>query len=154
MAQTNAGLPDDEELVSQYFDLDEASCESEDFGRLDGNIPGFNPIVKQKNNSNRRRLEEDIPWENFSGGIGCYVFPWSSNVMMGCEAPSTREMSESLGRKRKPTLEDSYAVKRRKSQENQSPSAAGGIVWNNLFREVFQKIASQPPSGEDHIFTW
>lgn len=142
--------PSDEELISQYFDMDGASGESENFGRLDEEIPGFKPIQKREDNESTLELEQCTHKENFSGGCCGYVFPWSSQTMMGDMTPQalreyTLEIYTTLGRKRKPTLEDSEAVKRRKMEENPFPSAAGGIIWNDLYREVFR------PKGNDAL---
>ncbi|KAI1767918.1 hypothetical protein GGR53DRAFT_480164 [Hypoxylon sp. FL1150] len=131
----------DEELICSYFDLDEACGECEDSDVLVEEIRGFEPIQKRKDKGNRLGLEKDTHEENFSGGCCGYVFPWSSQTMMGTLPPRalkayTMDIHQTLGRKRKPTVEETETVKKIK-KENPFPSAAADITWNKLYREIW-----------------
>ncbi|KAI2607949.1 hypothetical protein GGR54DRAFT_619514 [Hypoxylon sp. NC1633] len=110
MAENSAVQSEDYEVISLYFDLDQASVESSQDseaqngsqigGEIDRNIPGFRPIIGRQDNRCRRA----IPRINFSGGICCYSWPWSPQVMMGSEALPVGEARECLEINRKVQL--------------------------------------------------
>ncbi|KAI1390511.1 uncharacterized protein F4822DRAFT_152879 [Hypoxylon trugodes] len=89
------------DYISLYFDLDEASQapdpNSEEStwwcdGELIVDIPGFTPITTPKEDPMTQEIDLTDLEENFAGGFGPYVFPWSAGAML--ESAETIELEE------------------------------------------------------------
>ncbi|KAI0884049.1 uncharacterized protein GGS22DRAFT_189175 [Annulohypoxylon maeteangense] len=127
----------DDELISSYFELDQASAPSpnspggySDAGTFDDNIPGFEPIRKRENEWSESECEQDLE-ENFSGGMGVYLWPWSSQVFYSKRRPM-EEVYSGLG---------IYKHKSRKVEKYRGdilPSKHSGIDWKKELRQVYR----------------
>lgn len=135
-----------DELVLSYFELDQASIPYSndrggygDPGMFDENIPGFEPIKKRRNG---KEILEQNTKENFSGGIGYYVWPWSSQVPYS-QNPSMTEARRDLGLYEKETrmneraIESFLAIELNLNRHNLLPSHYSEIDWKKEVRKVY-----------------
>ncbi|KAI1454173.1 hypothetical protein F4805DRAFT_460966 [Annulohypoxylon moriforme] len=146
MAQCEMVEYNDDELVSSYFELDQASVPFSnspggysDPGMFEENIPGFEPIKSRKGEGHRYKCEQDTQ-ENFSGGIGCYVWPWSSQVSYSKIRPK-KQIYKGLGIKKREFYREKMrrgGIKPYKYQESSLPSKYSGIDWKKELRQVYR----------------
>ncbi|KAI1399462.1 hypothetical protein F4819DRAFT_464992 [Hypoxylon fuscum] len=145
MAHENTEYLNDEDLISLYFDLEAASLPSSDnFSSLGGfkdeDIPGFIPIEMGKDNRNRLQFEQEYAEENFSGGFGCYVWPWSSEVMItGYQGSPVEEIDETLDIKQKNKSRHADNMSRDAKYEYILPSKLAGIDWSEVSRDIWKR---------------
>ncbi|KAI1407640.1 hypothetical protein F5Y13DRAFT_205841 [Hypoxylon sp. FL1857] len=133
----------DSESISLYFDLDQAAAPEstetdtpEDSGKSDKSIPGFKPIVSRKDRKNRHklRLRRTILKQNFSGGFGPYVWPWSTQVMI---PQMRRETLREIKLQHKINPNNQKTTKDKKDIDT-LPSTVAGIDWKKELREIYR----------------
>ncbi|KAI1204615.1 uncharacterized protein F4807DRAFT_465527 [Annulohypoxylon truncatum] len=150
MAQCEMVDTDDDELVSSYFELDRASAPSSnspggycDAGRLDENISGFEPIRNRINGANKLECGQNLK-ENYSGGVGCYVWPSSSQISIS-ESPPMEEVFKGLGidheqeaRRAEMAVTAFLTIELNENQKDYFPSKHSGIDWKKELRQVYR----------------
>ncbi|KAI1090774.1 hypothetical protein F5B19DRAFT_461564 [Rostrohypoxylon terebratum] len=147
MEQQETVANHNDELVSSYFELDQASIPYSDdqggygdLGRFDEKISGFEPIENRRNNM---KVFEQNTKVNFSGGVGCYLWPWSSQVPYS-QSLSTEEVRKELGideqevRMQERAINAFLAVELNTNGNSLLPSQSSGIDWKRELLQVYQ----------------
>ncbi|KAI0139637.1 hypothetical protein F4776DRAFT_617066 [Hypoxylon sp. NC0597] len=145
MSSTTTGkevqLSDD--IILLYFDLDEASAPEyfdgdsiNNTGKSDKKPLVFKPIIHLKEDRYKLKLEQEALKENSSGGFGPYVWPWSSQVMIG---PKERPRELDKMRKAERTNDSNvHDTTKYENDKNPLPSYAAGIDWGKELLQVYR----------------
>ncbi|KAI1138371.1 hypothetical protein F5Y05DRAFT_412993 [Hypoxylon sp. FL0543] len=140
--------PKDNEDITEYFDLDQASAPEspteqdaeqdaqEASGESDKSIPGFEPIVDRQDGDAKSKSQREAPKQNFSGGSGPYLLPQSSRVTLSPEWPVQpyseyiRMINEAELMKEVPEI---------KSDIDRLPSQVARINWKKELQEIYRR---------------
>ncbi|OTB02582.1 hypothetical protein M426DRAFT_13370 [Hypoxylon sp. CI-4A] len=145
---------DDDEVLNMFFDFDRASAPApesdithtpdstyldqyfgdpevdfiQEIDMIPEPIPTKDPLEDYRSREKKRKLSRKKKRENFSGGIGCYVWPWSPDVFMGLDEPRIEMGFKFIGRKKR-TLQ--------RNEELIVPSKFAGINWGEEILWVY-----------------